>query len=685
MKQDKLRTFLVSAAVASLVALGGAGCLVTGCGLKLDRGAWVTAAIVLTSVACAACFPRRRGGLGILCVTAVLAGYLWHQGTAGEQIRQLIFRVSHIYDSAYGWGVLHLTGRGWDQGSADFPVAILGCAAAMGTCWAMCRRKSSAWGLIPGLLPLGLCMVVTDTVPDAADLMTLLGGVTLLLLTGSVRKESAAQGSRLALRAAIPAAAFLALLALAIPKEGYVNHSQEVRETILRLVSDVPKGFQQTMDGLTGAVTAGQEKVDLSALGPQGSQKLPILEVSWDRGGTVYLRGQDYDRYTGTGWESTPDRVESFSGTGEFSGEVGIRTLAGSYGILYLPYYPGAAFPLSGGKCANTDRERVYSILRTDSSAPVTLEDDSKYLGLPSRTASRMGALLQDVLPEGSDDREKANAIADYVRGSARYDRDTARMPRGETDFALWFLEASETGYCVHFATTAAVMLRAAGIPSRYVTGYLAQCQGAGWNVVTADQAHAWVEYFDRQTGCWELLEATPADLDQEETEPAEATQPRQETENTQQESVAPPTEAPTVETEAPAAAPPADIPEQKKPDLSWLISLVEGLLAAALAAALVILQRAVRVYRRQRRSRAGSTNQRALALWREAETLGAILKEAPPEELRLTAQKAKFSQHTLEEGELEPFAAYLRRCRSRLSKAPWYLRLYYKWILAIY
>ena len=65
---------------------------------------------------------------------------------------------------------------------------------------------------------------------------------------------------------------------------------------------------------------------------------------------------------------------------------------------------------------------------------------------------------------------EKAEKIGDYVRASARYDLNPSRIGEGETDFALWFLEDAAAGYCVHFATAAAVLLRAAVIEALCVS-----------------------------------------------------------------------------------------------------------------------------------------------------------------------------------------------------------------------
>ena len=50
-------------------------------------------------------------------------------------------------------------------------------------------------------------------------------------------------------------------------------------------------------------------------------------------------------------------------------------------------------------------------------------------------------------------------------------------MDLDSEDFAIWFLTEADTGYCIHFATAAVVLLRAAGIPARYVDGYVVNTQ----------------------------------------------------------------------------------------------------------------------------------------------------------------------------------------------------------------
>jgi hypothetical protein len=72
------------------------------------------------------------------------------------------------------------------------------------------------------------------------------------------------------------------------------------------------------------------------------------------------------------------------------------------------------------------------------------------------------------------------------------------------------FLFTTRRGTCEHFATSAALMLRAVGIRTRFVTGFgSAELNPlGGYYTVRASTAHAWIEAFI--DGAWESLEATP-------------------------------------------------------------------------------------------------------------------------------------------------------------------------------
>ncbi len=74
----------------------------------------------------------------------------------------------------------------------------------------------------------------------------------------------------------------------------------------------------------------------------------------------------------------------------------------------------------------------------------------------------------------------------------------------------FWFNKTR--GFCEHYANAVAVLLRAADVPARVVTGY----QGGEWNsygnflTVTDANAHAWLEFWSDEQG-WQRLDPTAA------------------------------------------------------------------------------------------------------------------------------------------------------------------------------
>lgn len=61
--------------------------------------------------------------------------------------------------------------------------------------------------------------------------------------------------------------------------------------------------------------------------------------------------------------------------------------------------------------------------------------------------------------------------IMDFLAENYTYSYSPGATPEGE-DFALYFLDEQKEGFCVHFATSACLLLRSMGIPAKYVEGY---------------------------------------------------------------------------------------------------------------------------------------------------------------------------------------------------------------------
>jgi protein-glutamine gamma-glutamyltransferase len=162
--------------------------------------------------------------------------------------------------------------------------------------------------------------------------------------------------------------------------------------------------------------------------------------------------------------------------------------------------------------------------------APRPVSDPTSYEAL-SYTARRAAAPLADwerledtALPRGRNPRSlelarelRARAASDtafvasaldYLRsGGFVYSLEPEQLGSDEIDDLLF---RTRTGFCGHYASAFAVLMRAAGVPARVVTGY----QGGEWNpvggylVVRQADAHAWVEVWLAGRG-WTRVDPT--------------------------------------------------------------------------------------------------------------------------------------------------------------------------------
>jgi hypothetical protein len=110
----------------------------------------------------------------------------------------------------------------------------------------------------------------------------------------------------------------------------------------------------------------------------------------------------------------------------------------------------------------------------------------------------------------GKADSEKIAAVIGWLRSGHTYTTRPPERPAG-VDPVDDFLFSQPVGHCEFFASAAVLLLRAAGVPARYVTGF----RGGEWNpiggyvAVRGERAHAWAEAFVAGTG-WTRVDATP-------------------------------------------------------------------------------------------------------------------------------------------------------------------------------
>ncbi len=170
------------------------------------------------------------------------------------------------------------------------------------------------------------------------------------------------------------------------------------------------------------------------------------------------------------------------------------------------------------------------------------IKAEQEYAQFVKKEYTKVPAELSDVLlkyvPEKTgDDYDSIMTLAQDIKNlfnsEFRYTLSPGKVPAG-SDGVRYFLEESRQGYCVYFATAATLMFRQAGIPARYVEGYVVTPQMARINkkepgelmwylgdeafsqkidyvtvTVPDNKAHAWVEVYIAGYG-WVPVEVTP-------------------------------------------------------------------------------------------------------------------------------------------------------------------------------
>jgi protein-glutamine gamma-glutamyltransferase len=118
------------------------------------------------------------------------------------------------------------------------------------------------------------------------------------------------------------------------------------------------------------------------------------------------------------------------------------------------------------------------------------------YLHLPAETSPQIRQLAEQIKKAGRTDQERLElAEQHFLNGGYRYSREG--LPTGK-DAIHQFLFVSKQGHCEFFASSLALLLRAAGVPARLVGGYLGgeYNQVGGYYLVRQDTAHVWVEAY---------------------------------------------------------------------------------------------------------------------------------------------------------------------------------------------
>ncbi|MEO6502254.1 MAG: DUF3488 and transglutaminase-like domain-containing protein [Jatrophihabitantaceae bacterium] len=285
----------------------------------------------------------------------------------------------------------------------------------------------------------------------------------------------------------------------------------------------------------------------------QRPKAVQLFRVTAGNGTPFYVRQEVLDRFSDDGWRRTqgsdgpPDSLNGLDGPfgispdddstdddlsrpSEYDARFTILGLGGStLPILANPRSletpGGGAWSKATASVVNANlrrgmtytqrvaepNPRVIDLLeaRTWDSAEVDPATRDRLLGHPDLPES-VTKLASDLTAGKKTSYERAKAISDYFTTPANgFVYSLTTKPNDDRSALESFLE-NKKGFCQQYAAAAAVLMRAAQLPSRVVIGYTHREPDTNgtFTVMTSD-AHAWVEVYFQQIG-WVPFDPTP-------------------------------------------------------------------------------------------------------------------------------------------------------------------------------
>lgn len=149
---------------------------------------------------------------------------------------------------------------------------------------------------------------------------------------------------------------------------------------------------------------------------------------------------------------------------------------------------------------------------RADGHSP----DDEVMVYYDKDTFARYESEIQGYAPDNKFSNEVMDKLVTYIRQHMSYTTAPKKFTEGEDPVNSAMYDVHE-GYCVHFASAAAVGFRILGISTVYNTGYVVpssawikQSDGTYRAVVLDKYSHAWIEAYSEDAGDWVIVDATP-------------------------------------------------------------------------------------------------------------------------------------------------------------------------------
>jgi len=282
---------------------------------------------------------------------------------------------------------------------------------------------------------------------------------------------------------------------------------------------------------MTAIKTAGfSEKVDFGSFGEVKLDSTVVLRVELPEKTTaaLYWRGKTLDYFDGISWVDTLRQKERAgkkdnifvvlpaSLDNAFVQKIfiepidsdvifGLGSIAGIDIDLRALFIDGSGSVFAPEKSPKRLAYTAYSVFEEQPASYIV----PAYLQFPSGL-ERLQKMTDDITKNLKTDIEKASRIENHLLTNYKYSLKTSAPPAGVNPIE-YFLFNSKEGYCEHYASAMALMLRHAGIPSRVATGFIGgeKNKYGDYIIVRQSDAHSWVEAVI--DGKWKRFDPTPS------------------------------------------------------------------------------------------------------------------------------------------------------------------------------
>ena len=347
---------------------------------------------------------------------------------------------------------------------------------------------------------------------------SLLTGLWLLAALTAAAVCLAVSAGGLGLREALRCAASSLLAVLPLAAVLFVSVPR-MKEPLWR----IPQGGQQAKTGLSGTMQPGS--ISNLVQSDEWVANITFSDGLKPQPRDLYWRAIIMSDFDGTRWQAMPDFAADSAPPLRVSEGRGVRyqmIIRDQNGALPALDYPAGVLPqrlvrrLGGTVRAERSREGLRRLdlqAALGDTLPHALNEAEyrRYTRLPEGNPQTR-RLAETLAKQSPTERAFIRNVLNHF--SRRHFSYTLRPPttagRNSIDE---FMFATRQGFCEHYAQSFAVIMRAAGLPARIVTGYQGaeyNPQGGFWQIRAKD-AHAWTEVWLPSEQVWLRVDPTAA------------------------------------------------------------------------------------------------------------------------------------------------------------------------------